>query len=1200
MVVAYHTHEFQIPTASEAEVAAGTESGKVVTPATLGSSTAFATAAQGALADSAVQIGDAIAPAVTANTMLVDNAAGTARETKTFVEVREKLGSFATVAALTAATISSVVQYVDLAGYAAAGDGGGHRLVRISTPSPVKAWHRQSADGAYWEVSEERPTPRMFGAAGNGSTNDSTAVQAANDYAAAKGRTLFFDTGSYRVAATITISAAWSMADDAFITCAPNTRSLTSSTKLLSCAESGLRFGPINIDGNSSEFWAVLYISGSNNYLPSISIKNLRCSCTVGDNPINRAVVVTGDNNVVPFTFFKDFTEVNSAVTYPTHGLVCEGTATGNLFHNVTSRNIRGTVVDNAASGTNHYGHICAHEARGNGLYGVNAGKSVVGTLTYDGSDNACGFRHGHSSQIGEVIVSRSSVAGAAIFFGNCGDVSISNVNAKNCGTLFLTNDTDGTVGDTYTTAGNISIGVVRAELKNGYPFFFSASQGPVKSLRVGDFNAVITIDDLTNFGPASFMNLGGVEKVEIDRINVKLLLGPVIDTVRSFALTVKNPLAQKSYIDEINAEFYELDGVTPTSNGLFAIANVGQQNLRVDRGLLNTSGNSIGISNTTRRGCMTASGVPSAGYWPVGAIIHATAPTSARRGWVCIAAGTPGTWSPFGDGVASTFETVADMVTANYLTTGNLVRTLGYYAAGDGGGNTYKVVASGTGTADGGSYINITSSSRQALGLFPGATVNVRQFGAKGDGSTSDSTAIQAADTYAASVSRTLKFPGGVYPANALTQTAGWDMSPDAEIKYNGSSFGEGVRLTASGTKSGTIRMNFDAKEPRTGYYLEGNDNRIDMVDMRNVVSSDQAWVVRTFYVAGNGNLVKSAYFDDLVNTGNTNDSSPQALVTDLTADRNEFDLVYGENCRSTVVNAASGANSYGRVVSRLAQDNGFYAVGGGVSTVGEIVYKGSDNACGFRSGANVTIGTVHVISSTSTSLFFGDCGNITVGDILIDNGVNAILHLNLANTGHIKIGSIRGKLTNTALFAMPSGSGTVRSLSIGSIDLNVAITDLTGWSQSSWMEFTACQELHLGDVRIKAILTGITGSGFFYANFPTTTYDSVVDSFRVFFYDSDGVTIHPTRVFYARYVTNGKTLVREGVLDANANLRAANYSTFRPGQLVSGTAPSAGTWKRGTFVAVENPSASNPHGWVCVTGGTPGTWKATANLVA
>ncbi len=54
----------------------------------------FATAAQGALADTAVQPEDIDAlglPAIVANTMLVDNAAGDARETKTFAEVVDLL-----------------------------------------------------------------------------------------------------------------------------------------------------------------------------------------------------------------------------------------------------------------------------------------------------------------------------------------------------------------------------------------------------------------------------------------------------------------------------------------------------------------------------------------------------------------------------------------------------------------------------------------------------------------------------------------------------------------------------------------------------------------------------------------------------------------------------------------------------------------------------------------------------------------------------------------------------------------------------------------------------------------------------------------------------------------------------------------------------------------------------------------------------
>lgn len=47
------------------------------------------------------------------------------------------------------------------------------------------------------------------------------------------------------------------------------------------------------------------------------------------------------------------------------------------------------------------------------------------------------------------------------------------------------------------------------------------------------------------------------------------------------------------------------------------------------------------------------------------------------------------------------------------------------------------------------------------------------------------------------------------------------------------------------------------------------------------------------------------------------------------------------------------------------------------------------------------------------------------------------------------------------------------------------------------------------------------------------------------------------------------------------------------------SGTAaPTTGTYARGSIVWNSAPSAAGPPGWMCVTAGTPGTWKAMANL--
>jgi len=52
---------------------------------------------------------------------------------------------------------------------------------------------------------------------------------------------------------------------------------------------------------------------------------------------------------------------------------------------------------------------------------------------------------------------------------------------------------------------------------------------------------------------------------------------------------------------------------------------------------------------------------------------------------------------------------------------------------------------------------------------------------------------------------------------------------------------------------------------------------------------------------------------------------------------------------------------------------------------------------------------------------------------------------------------------------------------------------------------------------------------------------------------------------------------------------------------QILSGTAaPVGGAYARGDMVFNSAPSAGGPPGWMCVTAGSPGTWKAMANLAA
>lgn len=79
-------------------------------------------------------------------------------------------------------------------------------------------------------------------------------------------------------------------------------------------------------------------------------------------------------------------------------------------------------------------------------------------------------------------------------------------------------------------------------------------------------------------------------------------------------------------------------------------------------------------------------------------------------------------------------------------LSAGQIVKTKGYYTPNDGGGAEYLIVASGTGTDDGGSYINLADNQAQ---LITTKTVKAEQFGAKGDGVTNDTLPIQSMIDY-------------------------------------------------------------------------------------------------------------------------------------------------------------------------------------------------------------------------------------------------------------------------------------------------------------------------------------------------------------------------------------------------------------------------------------------------------------------
>lgn len=60
------------------------------------------------------------------------------------------------------------------------------------------------------------------------------------------------------------------------------------------------------------------------------------------------------------------------------------------------------------------------------------------------------------------------------------------------------------------------------------------------------------------------------------------------------------------------------------------------------------------------------------------------------------------------------------------------------------------------------------------------------------------------------------------------------------------------------------------------------------------------------------------------------------------------------------------------------------------------------------------------------------------------------------------------------------------------------------------------------------------------------------------------------------------------------------AGYEEVVPGANIGTAAPTAGTWERGRRVYNSSPSASGTEGWICVTAGSPGTWKTFGTISA
>lgn len=123
----------------------------------------------------------------------------------------------------------------------------------------------------------------------------------------------------------------------------------------------------------------------------------------------------------------------------------------------------------------------------------------------------------------------------------------------------------------------------------------------------------------------------------------------------------------------------------------------------------------------------------------------------------------------------------------------GWIVRTLGYYTDGDGGEGVYRYWAASTATANDGTVIDPTNLSGRFILIVEHNTISAKQFGVKGDGTTDDTTQMQAAVDAAAAASYNLVVHPGTYLCSALL--------PRTNTRVIGAGFATIFKLKAAST---------------------------------------------------------------------------------------------------------------------------------------------------------------------------------------------------------------------------------------------------------------------------------------------------------------------------------------------------------------------------------------------------------------
>lgn len=478
--------------------------------------------------------------------------------------------------------------------------------------------------------------------------------------------------------------------------------------------------------------------------------------------------------------------------------------------------------------------------------------------------------------------------------------------------------------------------------------------------------------------------------------------------------------------------------------------------------------------------------------------------------------------------------------------------------------------------------------------------TVNVKDFGAVGDGIKDDSISFKKAFDYALNNKKTVFVPDGNYSINSVEVKTSMQVSNETFFTFNGQSSKKMIIISTNNGVFNTLRL--DGKNQAcTLLSITGDENIFSTIEIKNITLST-ATPSHCFgvIIGGSKNKIDCIIGDNFVNGGYSNESFPQSVLTE--GDLNSIGKIELNTVASGLVTAGLPTAKTLTLVDSLkiinGSDNGIYNLSHSSLKIGSVFYNGNEEPAVFG-GDDVFIDSFH-IKGKASRIGFQNVGTVRINKLFFEidrngNGASALFRTRSGNVrcGNISIGSISGEITSTRAGEQLCllDEGIIEYLTIESINL-VHVYKNAYDNLSRWARFNACQQLKIKHVYIKIIDLDdqFTDSDIFQLSLPTFIKKSFFHDLKLEIIASDGVSVSPALFRGDRF--------KQQNLDVSGMAFQSNVGPYvrelkyGKAETVNGL-PSIGYWTKGERYYNNQVTTSSALGWVCTESGSPGTWR-------